>query len=339
MVWPDDPDDLWAPDPPAPVGAGADDELLSLWSAAAAPPAPTAPPADSDVDDDGASLWEPDPVLDAPAPQRVAAVAGVADPFEADPYEAEAEAAFQEVGFGGPLHDALGQLRRISDDDFESGPVPSTGSEPDDDVGASERRRRRAGVAAFSGALGAWWSDRWRDVLPGMVVAALVVMAFGVVLATGGGRNGTSHVDTSSSPTTVDPDSLAPPVGGASLPPDLTGADGSTIPASSGTPAAAGGPVDPVVGGPTTTKAKASTPKNPGSTPPGTGTPAGNPGTTRPPPATDPSATTPTPTVPRTTTPTPTVPRTTTIPDVTTTMVDPLVKYCNEHPDQKPPCP
>jgi hypothetical protein len=99
------------------------------------------------------------------------------------------------------LHTALGELRRIADD-----PVPAAGgssalgtaadaepwppSEP-----ASVGDRLGGNPAAWLASLHDWWTARWKDLLPGIVVASLVVVAFAVVLASGTKRADPSHVD------------------------------------------------------------------------------------------------------------------------------------------------
>lgn len=196
---------LWAPDPAldGPAAAGGRDQTLP---------------------------WAPDPVLDRPA----TAVAGSEPEKEAE--VGASAAALQEAGFGGPLHTALGELRRISDDDLPPA-EPRVHQEPSPPPRSSLSDHRRAGPRVWGAALGEWWGARWREVLPVLVVAALVVMAFSVVLATGRKHATGSRVDTSPSSTEATITTLGD-INAALLPPDTTPPDTAMAPGSPSAPAA-----------------------------------------------------------------------------------------------------
>ncbi|MGI9032853.1 MAG: hypothetical protein DLM54_04795 [Acidimicrobiales bacterium] len=190
---------------------------------------PTPPSASSDNGNAEALLWAPDPVLDGPA------AAGAGNDVDT----AASAAALHEAGFGGPLHLALGDLRRISDDD----PAPTSAmvSTGNSDYTSAGPPHRRGGVGgAWAATVADWWTARWRDLLPGMVVAALVVIAFAVVLITGGRHD--SKVDTTS-PTSSDVTTTVPDgITAASLPPD-TSMPGTTL--ASGSATSGGGGATP----------------------------------------------------------------------------------------------
>ncbi|HEX2042912.1 MAG TPA: hypothetical protein VHF24_09780 [Acidimicrobiales bacterium] len=104
--------------------------------------------------------------------------------------------ALQEVGLGGPLNTAMGDLRRLADEGAHRGtePVASEARGADDShaQGVVPRRDRLR--------------DRRRDLPLQLAVAALVVIAFAVVLLTRGGdsrRGIDTRVATSTPPTTA----------------------------------------------------------------------------------------------------------------------------------------
>ncbi|MFN2607417.1 MAG: hypothetical protein ABR511_05905 [Acidimicrobiales bacterium] len=289
------------PSPPAPTEDAAWAAAVGLSTSPVTPPDDHAAPAPgwpSGAPDDHAT-WAP-------------AGAGVVEPHADRDAEVEAAsaAALADAGFGGPLHDALGQLRRISDDPAADVTAAAGAVPPPRRPGLGERLGR---PGEWRGVAAAWWSERWRDVLPGLVVAALVVMAFTVVLATGGRHSSNSHLDTSG-PGTTDTTAV-PPATVAILPPDLTGAGNDASAAS--VPDASGAAVGSQGGGTTAnTRAPArgttnSAPVTRGSTPtPGGGTVA----------TTVPASVTKT-TTPHTTTSVSTVTSTTTELSTTTTVV------------------
>ncbi len=247
---------------------------------------------------------------------------------------AEATAALQESGFGSALHTALGELRRITDDPppvpvgavaaWSEAQVPrSTGHfDPTPGSGPDRPSTQRRSMVAFGrgtpagglASLGDWWTSRWKELLPGMVVVTLVVVAFAVVLASGGRRADTSHVDTRR-PIASDPSTtIAGLFTTASVPPGVPPADTGAPASDKATQsAAAAAPKESSSDG-----SGASSAPTKASNPP----PSGSPSTTSPPVTqASPPDTTPDTTTPDTTTPG-TTPDTTT-PHVTTTLPDP----------------
>lgn len=260
----------------------------------------------------GHDLWAPDPVLDAATLVTNPVLATGGDP-EAEA-TADAAAALNESGFGSALHTALGELRRITDEAVPAyaaaSPTSSEGPWPPPEA-ASASERVGGGPADWFASLGDWWTARWRDLLPGMLVAGLVVVAFAVVLVSGSRHADTSHLDTrrsvSSDPSTTIPGLFTT----ESVPP------GGVPPSGTGSPAG-GGRSSPFVA-PVTTKASSAGPAGSrrGSTkPPSTGTP-----TPTSPPPTSPPPTNPPPTSPPTTPPT-TSPPTTSPPTTPPSTID-----------------
>lgn len=182
----------------------------------------------------------PDPKRAAPpvatvaaAPPAAAAPVGTIEHEEA----AATDIALADAGFGGALHTALGDLRRISDGgDTDVPPVAAMSDDPASRLGSGFGERLRAGPSAWAEGVAAWWSNRWREVLPGMIVGAVVLLAFVVVLATGGNR-GDTRLDTAQPPGSAT-NLTTTTIGGitaASLPPD-TAAPDSVPPGSAAGP-------------------------------------------------------------------------------------------------------
>jgi len=223
----------------------------------------------------------------------------------------EAAAALHESGFDSALHTALGELRRIAvepvpvhagADAAASMPPEGPAWPPTEPASASERVG--GDPAAWLASLGEWWTARWRDLLPGILVATLVVVAFAVVLASGTKHANTSHVDTRpslpSDPSTTIAGlfaTAAPPNGDAVAP-------GSSVPAARAGSSAA--PVTTKATGHTTASTAAPKASKP---------PSGAPTPTAPPPTKPSPTTSPATTAPPTTAPTTTAPaETTTVP-------------------------
>lgn len=206
--------------------------------------------------------------------------------------EPEDQAALEHAGLAGPMNAALSDLRRVG------------GAEPDVTELAGPLG---AGAGAFSGSgklseLHDWWSERGREVLPGLAVAAVIVLAFAVVLL--GRDSGTdgSKVDTGAVVATTAVPTTSPDLSIASEPAiDPTIEDPLF---SESTPAA--GPVTPA-----TRKSNTATTRRPS-----TGAPAAGPD----PSAGSPGGSTDTTAPTETTEPPPTITTTpTTEPDPTTT--------------------
>lgn len=264
----------------------------SAWSPPTTRPLAGAPSVAAAVDP-----WAVDPILDGAALTTTAAGGPQPDGAGEAAAAAQAAAALEESGFGGALHTALGELRRIADDPVPAGGGSSalgTGTDgapwpPSEPASASDRLG--GNPAAWLASLHDWWTARWKDLLPGIVVASLVVVAFAVVLASGTKRADPSHVD------------LRRPIA----------SDPSTTIAGLFTTA------EPPVG--PTTSVVATVPKSGSSTGPVTTKAGSRPAVTSPAKTSKPTPTAPTPTTPPTR-PTPTtVPPTTTAPTTTAPVV------------------
>lgn len=259
-----------------------------------------------------ADPWAVDPILDGPTLVTTPPV-GPHPAGEVDAAAAvEAATALHESGFDSALHTALGELRRIAvepvpvhagADAAASMPPEGPAWPPTEPASASERVG--GDPAAWLASLGEWWTARWRDLLPGIVVATLVVIAFAVVLASGTKHANTSHVDTRPSLSSDPSTTIAGLFATSASPNGDAVAPGSSVPAA----AKAGSSAAPV-----TTKATghttASTAAPKASKPPsGAPTPTA-PQPTKPSPTTAPATTAPATTAPTTTVP----PQTTTVP-------------------------
>ncbi len=283
--------------------------------------------------------WAPDPVLDR---NLVTGPAGGPAGHDA---EAEAAAgaatALHESGFGGALHTALGELRRITDDPVpvpagavassseaqatrpkgQSAPVPGSGPDWPSTRPRSIAAIGRGAPGEWLASLGDWWTMRWRELLPGLVVVTLVIVAFAVVLASGGRRANTSHVDTRRPIASDPPTTIAGLFTTASAPPGDSPPPGDVPPSS---PRSSDGHNPSPAIAPVTTKPSSSgadTPSAPTmANPSSTGTPSSTAPANTTPPRTDPPATGPPPTDPPPTTSPTTEP--TTVPTTPPSTID-----------------
>jgi hypothetical protein len=191
-----------------------------------------------DAADEEASEWTPplepalpsEPVTDASAPPDAAAVALDPPPLPPDeragswwddepdavvdppPPSAEPDrsaAALQDAGFGSPLSSALGELGRMIPDRGVETPaaadnteVPAVGALYNPDEPAPLPSGRRPEWLSGAG-LRQVWEDHRRDWGPGLIVAALVLVAFIVVLSAGGRDRTPAGVESGSRSTTV----------------------------------------------------------------------------------------------------------------------------------------
>jgi hypothetical protein len=208
-------------DPPSPPPVAPPSPSPIEWRPPATRPVAAPSPVGAAVDP-----WAVDPILDGATLATTAAGGLQADGAGEAAAAAQAATALEESGFGGALHTALGELRRIADDPVPAGvgaSAPGTGTDaapwPSPEP-ASASDRLGGNPAAWLASLHDWWTARWKDLLPGIVVASLVVVAFAVVLASGTKRSDPSHVDTrrpiASDPSTTIPGLFAtaePPVG------------------------------------------------------------------------------------------------------------------------------
>ncbi|MCA1684175.1 MAG: hypothetical protein LC708_03500, partial [Actinobacteria bacterium] len=269
------------------------------------PLAPVPVPSVPDSPDDD-SFWGPSPIDVHPGGETVA---------------------LEGSGFGGPLHDAGGGLPRLSDSDVPGQPVadgavPSpavpddaaafTALSPGEDVpdwyttpvlSVDAPPRPTSTARAVLTIAGQWWAARRRELLPGLVVGSLVILAFVVVLLSGGKGAGTPRVSNRAVP--IDPSTTIPGLFATAA------ATAEAAPPESDVSLDVDAPFD-VDKAPVTTKPKASDgddtpppsrPKSPPATPPATPPPAITPTTTTPP---DTTPTTPPDTTPDTTVPAPT---------------------------------
>jgi len=333
--------------------------LLGLPSPAASAPASapahatiawTAPPSSSEAGllPVSASAWTPAP---PPSPTVDDSFWGASpvdiDAGESDSRVADEAAALLESGFGGPMHTALGELRRISgagvpvrptdggangggrpdsgggDHDLDAD-VPDWYTEPPLSTGALPPA---GSPGAWLAMLADWWGPRRRELLPGMAVAALIILAFAVVLISGTRQADTSHVGTR--PVPLDSNTTVPGLfataGGVS--PIDAPAPGSL---PSGSDASLGGDQTPSVGLVTTT----TEPKSGGPAPPPPAAGPSKPQSPAPtsPPATSPPATSPPATSPPATSPPPTSPPPTDPPPTSPPTTDPPVDICEIRP-------
>lgn len=330
----------WAPDPypeaPLPVieppsdpwaasGFDAPEPDLRLADAAREPDA-----AREDVVPD---LWLPDPALEAPVAEARPAdlslppAGEVDDPlgpstpdFELEPRADASTSALQEAGFTSPLHSALSELGRIIPDSGEGeegeepAGVPTVAAPAAEATGQGPRWPARASRGPSVAPLRERWASGWRERAPALVVAAVVVLAFAVVLATGPDDDDNKGIDAGrSTPSTAPPTTsafvpemtlpLEPPIdegvpavssdGGAPAASALTPARGRSPrrPAAARTPA-------PAPATKPAAKAPAPAPPAPAPTPPANNPPVNNPPPHDPPdpPQTTPMTTDPTPT-------------------------------------------
>ncbi|HWC10090.1 MAG TPA: hypothetical protein VG455_02595, partial [Acidimicrobiales bacterium] len=188
------------PPEPSPVTERAPaGEDASEW----APPASLAPnlfaseesPADAAGGDDERSWWDPLPVDSEDQPP----------PFEPD----DSAVALRDAGFGGPLHSALGELGRIIPDrgvetppaeERTQVPVPAP-LEVDPEMPSPPGGRRPQWLSADG--LRQVWLARRRDWGPALIVAALIAVAFVVVLTAGGPDGPDARIDTRSDSSSV----------------------------------------------------------------------------------------------------------------------------------------
>lgn len=192
---------------------------LPEWSPDAAP---EFQPPDSGLSD-WWDAWSTDADADPPPDEvEAAAEADVEAAPETGsrrtPKRDEATAALQDAGMASPLTSALGTLGRvIPGEGGESGPSPAGRPEAAAASGGlSSRLPEWLSVAA----LRETWATRRRDWVPGLMVAALIVVAFAVVLAAGGRDDNGSEVRTEPRPTVTSPDTtLEVPT---TLPTDVT---------------------------------------------------------------------------------------------------------------------
>ncbi len=234
-------------------------------------PVPAVPDAtDSD------SFWGPSPIDVHPGED------GAVDPV---PDDAVAPA---------ELADAAAAFTASSDAD-----IPDWYTKPVLSVDAPPRPTSQ--VRAVLSIAGQWWATRRRELLPGMVVASLVIVAFAVVLLSGGKGAGSSRVGTTRA-VPIDPSTTIPGL--------FATAAAEAAPPPEDAPLDVDAPFD-VDQAPVTTKPKASVaadtppPSRPKS-PPATSPPATSPPATQPP-VTEPPVTTPPTTEPPVTTPPTTV--------------------------------
>ena len=146
--------------------------------------------------------------------------------------EGSSVAALQDVGLGGPLNAAMGDLRRLYPDADErvtrDAALPPAGP-----AGGGSPAHRRVQFLA------AWWASRRKELVPGMVVGLVIVVAFAVVLLGRGGDSGPSGVKTTGS-TTVPATDLTTVPGEGDIPPPLPLAD-EMVPAEPSTDSPEGG--------------------------------------------------------------------------------------------------
>ena len=170
------------------------------WAPAEAPAAaaidgPAASDAPVPADDwwsegEGAGATTPSTAADVeqPAPPDLAWAASVNDlpPFDTGGSgpDARDQAALQYAGLAGPMNTALSDLRRVGGNHADvtelAAPVAAGG------YASSDRLAE----------LRDWWSDRGRELLPGLAVAGVVVFAFAVVLLGRGSDSDGSKVNT-----------------------------------------------------------------------------------------------------------------------------------------------
>lgn len=205
-------DDFWSssdePPPGEPVGAPS------------AGPGPWAPLGTSSPDAPAADLLLPgDADTDAPrAPlHRWPDTAGEGHGEQGSEPEPSSVAALQDVGLGGPLNAAMGDLRRLYPDADERVTRDAALPAASPPASASPGRRR----VQF---LMAWWASRRRELVPGLVVGLVVVVAFAVVLLGRGSDSGPSGVKTTGS-TTVPAADLTTVPGEGDIAPSLPLAD------------------------------------------------------------------------------------------------------------------
>lgn len=207
------------------------------------------------------------------------------------------DVALEEAGFGGPLHAALGDLADINSGIYASSPPEEPPHAPTSPSSAPKRSRFAEGAAA--------WSARKRELLPGLIVALLVVLGLVVVVTSMTGGDGDNSNISASAPTsalvtstTIRLDTIPPP---PSPPPVEIGAPPATpsVPASGFAPKRFRSP------------GKRGAAPNP-SLAPASSDPG--PGTTTPP---EPPSSTPTPTIPQGTSVPPTPSSSTTVPPTT----------------------
>ena len=214
-----------------------DDHSASEWApspvVASAAPLPLAP------QEEVAATAEPD-LLSAARSKESEAEPGLADDgwswWDAESAVQErspssdpdgSTTALKEAGFAGPLHSALGELGRIIP---ERTALTSTPTDRNDLPGATAPRAawtenpqshgRRPAWLSASGLRQAWLARR--DWGPGLMVAAVVVVAFVVVLAVGAGDRTTSRVSTRPTTSISSPSTTAevPTVPFAEVPPE-----------------------------------------------------------------------------------------------------------------------
>lgn len=203
----------------------ASDTALSEWAATNfAPDASLSPsPAETWAAEMSGSDWapeatsDPEPLesgpagwWDAPSPDAVSdtpeEVGEHPEPYRRPLPEAEeSTAALQEAGFASPLSSALGVLGRvIPGQGAETAPPPSAPAEPGIAGGSSGRRPEWLSVAALRQA----WTTHRHEWAPGLLVGALIVVAFAVVLAAGGRDDTNSRVSTRPQPSVTSPDTI-----------------------------------------------------------------------------------------------------------------------------------
>ncbi|HEV3401562.1 MAG TPA: hypothetical protein VG078_07035, partial [Acidimicrobiales bacterium] len=211
------PSSAWAPaDEPEPASAPSEPEPASapgpwmahnperdeLWAA----PVADVTPATAAVEDPASADARPfelddprPPDLFLPAGDRGPTIPPVISLDRGD--EAAAPSSLpglQDVGLGGPLNTAMGDLRRLADDNFGRAARP-----PETRPGS-----RRASFDESVVLLQEWWAARRRELLPGLGVALLIAVAFAVVLLT---RDGDAGRPVGTVSTSVAPAATAPP--------------------------------------------------------------------------------------------------------------------------------
>jgi hypothetical protein len=278
------------------------------------------PPLDVGVDADGDGGLEPgpepDPDLDVSLWAPVAA-------------QAASDMALQDAGFGSPLHTALGDLAGINSGTLASSPPPA---EPP----PSSAARPGPSTGSRLAAVGTVWSERKRELVAGAVVALLVLLGLGAVIASmtsddGSGRNVNASAPTSAVPTTTTIALAAIP-----LPPPPLPVEVPAPPAPAVTKRPGLGPKR--FRAPAKQAAAPSSPKSGPAAPSGgggsaTGAPSGppGPGATTLPPETSPPTTSPTTTEPPTTSPPTTSPPTTEPRDPCALIDDPIrLQQCRD---------
>jgi hypothetical protein len=192
------------PAPPPGPWMAHEDRDDEFWAAPVAdvPPVTAAPGLSPSADLSAPEVDEPRlPDLSLPAADRDVPPHVPGDRAEEPAVGASSLAGLQDVGLGGPLNTAMGDLRRLADDRLGP-PAP-----PADTRGGSLRASFDHRVVL----LREWWGARRRELLPGVGVALLIVVAFAVVLLNRDGDPRPVGTVSTSVPPASAPQSTLPP--------------------------------------------------------------------------------------------------------------------------------